>query len=98
GSLDHSAIIRNSATWKRRARLQGHTGAISGLRWSPNGRCLATGSQDGSLRLWRAATGRELVAFHAIDEGKEWVSFTPQGYFVASKHGGELIQGRPGGR
>jgi WD40 repeat protein len=32
--------------------LGGHTAGISVLRWSPNGRMLASGSQDNTVRIW----------------------------------------------
>jgi WD40 repeat protein len=37
--------------------LKGHTGDISGLGFSPDGRYLASASQDGSARIWDVANG-----------------------------------------
>ena len=36
----------------------------TGLRISPDGKQLASGSEDRSVRLWDRETGRELAAFH----------------------------------
>ncbi len=41
--------------------LEGHTGMVEGLAFSPDGSFLASVGQDGSLRLWEVATGRELA-------------------------------------
>jgi WD40 repeat protein len=88
----------NVSTRGQRIELFGHTAAITALQWSPNGRLLATGSLDGSVRLWNAATGRERLAFYSLDEGKEWLAITPDGYFAASPHGADDLRWRQGTR
>jgi hypothetical protein len=50
------------------------------------------------LGLWRAAIDRELAAFYSLDHGKEWLTVTPEGYFMASPHGTAVIQWRLGGK
>lgn len=43
------------------ARLEGHQGAITCMTYSREGGRLATGSADGTARVWEAVSGRELV-------------------------------------
>lgn len=38
--------------------LQGHTGAVNALTFSPNGTELASGSEDGSLIIWDSLSGK----------------------------------------
>jgi len=33
--------------------LRSHETGIPGIAWSPTGRLIATGSRDGTIRLWR---------------------------------------------
>jgi WD40 repeat protein len=40
--------------------LTGHAGAVVGLGFSPDGRLLATASDDMTARVWDPATGRQL--------------------------------------
>lgn len=50
--------------------LLGHTGRILTCAWSPDGNTIATGSQDGTARLWDGHTFRQL-SLHRL-EGHVW--------------------------
>ena len=39
--------------------LRGHEGAVLSVKWSPDGRMLASGGKDGTIRLWNSATGKQ---------------------------------------
>lgn len=51
-SVDATAIIWNPNTGKRLKTLTGHTGGISSIAFSPDGKTLASGSSDGTILLW----------------------------------------------
>jgi dipeptidyl aminopeptidase/acylaminoacyl peptidase len=60
GAADHAVGLFDSASGVVRVRLQGRIGHywLRCLRWSPDGRRLATLDAGRSLRFWEAASGR----------------------------------------
>jgi WD40 repeat protein len=67
----------------RRCHPQGivlrHEGPVTAVCFRPGGQTLATASQDGTARLWEAATGREVRAFRGQRGGVGGVCFTDEG-------------------
>ena len=42
-------------------RVQGHTKAVLGIAFSPDGRHLVTGSDDETMRIWDLASGQHVT-------------------------------------
>ena len=55
-------------------RIAGHQEFVSAVAWNPNGEMLATGSLDGTVRLWDAANGNQTAKLDAVAsvEGLQW--------------------------
>ena len=51
----------DDAVGKPRASLEGYSGDVYSIAWSPNGKTLATGSDDRTVKLWDAAAGKLLA-------------------------------------
>jgi WD40 repeat protein len=62
----------------------GHSLAIFAIAMSPDGRLLATGSHDATVKLWDVATGRELRTFSGHTNFLQVVGFSPDGRTLAS--------------
>ncbi|MCJ8281520.1 MAG: WD40 repeat domain-containing protein, partial [Rivularia sp. ALOHA_DT_140] len=64
---------------KERNRLEGHTGSIYNVGFSPDGKILASGSLDKSIKLWNVETGEEILPRLKNHKRKVYnVSFNPQ--------------------
>jgi WD40 repeat protein/serine/threonine protein kinase len=64
--------------------LEGHGGLVRSVVFSPDGKRLATGSEDGRVRVWDLASGREplVLTGHATDVAS--IAFSPDGRQIAS--------------
>jgi WD40 repeat protein len=67
------------------ATLSGHNNVVGAVAFSPDGTLLATGSHDGTVRLWNPTTGALLRSLNVTTSAVWSVGFTPDArWFMAS--------------
>ncbi|HUC83657.1 MAG TPA: WD40 repeat domain-containing protein, partial [Candidatus Acidoferrales bacterium] len=64
--------------------LAGHRDFVSGVAFSPDGALLATGSMDGTIRLWKAPSGEPAAVLPGHMQETTDVAFSPDGRTLAS--------------
>jgi WD40 repeat protein len=66
------------------ATFRGHRGELWSVKFAPNGKLLASGSGDKTVRLWDVSNGQSVAVFQAHGRGVSAVAFSPDGKRLVS--------------
>ncbi|MBD2415501.1 caspase family protein, partial [Nostoc calcicola FACHB-3891] len=65
-------------------RLEGHSNFVYSVAFSPDGKTIASASADNTVKLWNAATGKEIITLKGHSNYVYSVAFSPDGKTIAS--------------
>jgi hypothetical protein len=68
---------------KMRQEIEGHGQRINAVAYSPNGKMIASGSEDNTLRTWYASNGRDIQTYKAGKNDVLAVSWSPDSDYIA---------------
>jgi WD40 repeat protein len=81
-SYQETAKIYDANSLELIKMLDGHTNEISISHFSPDGKCIATASRDGSVKIWKSTTGELL---NTLTTHTGWivdVNFSPDSKYI----------------
>ncbi len=77
----------------------GHSGAVYAVAWNPvwgtgipNGKRIASGSNDGTVQVWDAADGGHVFTYHSHSDVVEAVAWSPDNKRIASASDDNTVQ------
>uniref|UniRef100_A0A0E0QVJ0 NLE domain-containing protein n=2 Tax=Oryza TaxID=4527 RepID=A0A0E0QVJ0_ORYRU len=86
------AIFRIRPVNRCSATIAGHTEAVLAVSFSPDGRCLASGSGDTTVRFWDLSTQTPLFTCKGHKNWVLCIAWSPDGnHLVSGSKSGELI-------
>ncbi|MHC5832950.1 MAG: WD40 repeat domain-containing protein, partial [Nostoc sp.] len=76
--------IISSPNIREQNRLEGHKDWVNRVVFSPDGKTLASASDDKTIKLWNLDTGKEITSFTGDKTLVNSVVFSPDGKTLAS--------------
>ena len=83
-ALENSIVFIDCLSGNRQSQLDGHTGKVESLAFSPHGRTLASCARDGTVRLWSTQSWQEIKILHGHSRAVTFVAFSSDGGTLAS--------------
>ena len=77
---------------RERNRLETHSNQVLSVSFSPDGKTLASGSGDKTIKLWDITTGKEIRTLQGHSSSVASVSFSPDGKTLASGSYNNIIK------
>lgn len=82
--------LLDSANGRVVRTFEGNPGSAESVLFLQNGTRVVSGNSNGTSAIWDARTG-QLLATMVIQRSGEWITITPEGFFVSSEKGAELV-------
>ena len=83
------AFLVDLKTGKLLRAFQGHSGQVMSISPSPNGRYFVTGGTDQLVCIWHQERTEPVLSLFFAD--REWIAWTPEGYYACSANGERLM-------
>lgn len=94
---DYSITMWDASNYEKIKVLDGHHARVNSFSFTPDGRIMASGSEDTSIILWDIETGKEIAKLIAIDK-ENYIVITPDNYYMTSKDGTNGVVFRRGNK
>jgi WD40 repeat protein len=74
------------------AVYDGHSACVTSVSWSPDGQYVTSASDDHTVDVWEATTGRHILTYDGHGDEVLFVAWSPDGVAIASGGRDETVQ------
>ncbi len=80
---DGNAVeVWDASNWQLRSTLKGHSQRVNSVSWSPDGKRLASGGDDGTVKIWDITSGQNIASVDLVGIINN-VAWSPDGKYLA---------------
>ncbi|HEX7733631.1 MAG TPA: WD40 repeat domain-containing protein [Ktedonobacteraceae bacterium] len=79
-----AAFVQHFFTSPQHFTYSGHSGYVSSLAWSRDGRRIASASGDGTVQVWDASSGGHVLTYRGHKQDVTALAWSPDGRYLAS--------------
>jgi serine/threonine protein kinase len=93
GTGTYLFLHRQSSSPQIRSLIySGHSDAVWSVAWSPDGKVIASGSDDNTVQIWNTSDGSNVLTYRGHSSPVNTIAWSPDGKRIASGSGGWIVQ------
>ena len=84
--------VWNATNGSKASSYRGHEGWVRAIAWSPDGKRIASTSEDKAVQIWEVAKGKQIATYRGHTDWVDIVMWSPDGKRIVSASKDNSVQ------